>query len=160
MRVSILCCALSALALAACSSADEDKGTNAALDVKEGTVAISAPGFNMSVDLPSSVARNVEITTDAEALYPGAKAEGLRLSTDPGTGTERVEIGFSSDKPIADVAKWYGDPRRAGAFRITGINITDGVQTMSAVDDSGENFNVILKPGANGGTQGTLKFRD
>ena len=160
MRISIWCCAISALALTACSWADENEGTNAALDVKAGTAAISAPGFNMSVDLPSRMARNVEITTDAEALYPGAKAEGLRLTTDPATGTERVEIGFSSDQPLADVAKWYGDPHRSGAFKVTGINITDGVQTMSAIDDSGEHFNVVLKPGANGGTQGTLKFRD
>lgn len=158
MRFHIVSAAIAIASLAACSSSEED--SNASVELGNGTVSISAPGFNMSVDVPGDAMRNVEIKTDSEALYPGAQATGMTMSKDPVTGTNRIDIGFSSKDTIDNVAKWYGDPKRAGNFKVTGINITNGVHTMSAVDDTGEFFNVILKPGEDGGTAGQLKFRD
>ncbi|QPQ54854.1 hypothetical protein IC614_11120 [Allosphingosinicella flava] len=160
MRFSIFCGLIPALALAACSSADEDDAGNAARAADDGVAEVTAPGFNMSIALPAGAGRDIEITTDQDALFPGAKAEGLSLATDPATGTQRVNLGFASERSVDEVAKWYANPRSSRAFKVNGINITNGVQTMSVRDESGEYFNVILKPGADGGTEGTLQFRD
>jgi len=146
-------------ALAGCTSSDEEGG-NAAIDASNGTVTVSAPGFNMALDLPASVAREIEISTDGDALYPGAKAETIRMTKDPGTGQDKVDVGFTANDPLDTVVKWYSNPERSGAFKMTGHNITDGVHTMSAIDESGENFAIVLKQGEGGGTSGTLKFTD
>jgi hypothetical protein len=158
MRLLCTVPVFAAVLLAGCGTSEDEAG-NAAAVTGDNTVSISAPGFNMSVDLPADVARNIDITTDGDALYPGAKASGIKLTKDQYTGQNKVDIGFTSSDSLDKVAKWYGNPRNSGAFKVTGINISDsGVQTMSVVDESGEFFNVILREGENGGTSGTLKF--
>ncbi|WP_106638629.1 hypothetical protein [Allosphingosinicella vermicomposti] len=158
MRFVTISAAIAALAVSGCSAGEDD--VNAAVELGNGTVSVSAPGFDLAADLPGNETHKVEITTDSEALYPGAKATGLTMSRDQATGTPRFNIGFAAKDDIDTVAKWYGDPRRSGNFKVTGINITNGVHSMSVVDDTGEPFNLILKPGEDGGTTGTLRFRD
>ena len=159
MRVYAISLALSLALLAGCGSREEEDA-NAAVELGNGVVSISAPGFNMSVDVPGDVSRNIEISAGNETLYPEAKATGITMTKDATTGLSRVNIGFDSGKSVDEVAKWYIDPHRPGALRVTGVNITDGVQTMSVMGRDGQPFNVVLKPDGKGGTDGKLLFRE
>lgn len=161
MRISTFSYALSLMALAACSSqTEEQEAANAALDLSEGSVSISAPGFNMALDIPPGVARNVDIDSDSNVVFPGSKVGAIRLNSDPAKGSDQLEIDFASERPIEEIASWYADPARAEAFRVTEAAERDGVRAIRGTDESGQAFDLVLKEREGGGTLGRLKFRD
>ena len=140
-------------------------GGSAEGKAKEGQLSISAPGFEMKLDIPENVRREAGIDEDSGLLYPNAQFSGIHVEGGrdgaEGRGEGEVELRFTSNDPPDTVARWYRDPARAGDFAVGGAGRDgdDFVISGTSKDDNGQ-FRVRLSPRAGGGTDGRVVLSD
>lgn len=174
MNLPKLIPALAALALlAACDvrlghddeQADAAGNVSAEGKAEEGQLSVSAPGFEMKLDIPEGVRREAGIDDDSGLIYPNAQFSGIHVQggRDGGEGRSEgeVELRFTSaDAPDA-IARWYRDPARSSDFTVAsaGRDGNDLVVAGSTTDDEGQ-FRVRLSPRAGGGTEGRVVLSD
>ena len=172
MAVSkLLVLASSAALLAACEARIGNDApaveANASAEGKaeEGRLTVSAPGFNMQVDIPVDMRDRVETDGDDDLLYPGSNVTGIHVQAGPetkgGDHDGEVELAFTSRDPADRILAWYRDPARAGDFTIQSAR-REGRGYVLAGTGTGddERFTLRLAPAEGGGTQGRLFLSD
>ena len=147
-------------------AADVSTGNvSAAGKAEDGQLSVSAPGFEMKLDIPEGIRSRAGIDDDNGLIYPGAQFSGIHVQGG-GSGAQagsegEVELRFTSaDAPDA-VVRWYRDPARATDFTVAdaGQEGQDFVVTGTTKDDNGR-FRVRLSPRAGGGTDGRMVLAD
>jgi hypothetical protein len=145
----------------------DEEGNQAAAPVsaegkaEEGKLAIKAPGFDLSVDIPKGMTDRAKADQDSKLLYPGATVSGLYVAGgDNGQGSE-VELRFNSADAPDKIAAWYKDPARAGDFKLGSSAQEGGGYALSGTEAEGkQDFKLRLTPKGGGGTDGRLTLRD
>jgi hypothetical protein len=130
---------------------------------EEGKFSLNAPGFNMKVDLPASIADHASVDANSDLLYPGSRLGGLHVEAgDDGDHNDGgVELRFASSDDPARIAAWYRDPARANDFVIDSAKADADATMLTGHDKDGETgFTVHLSPAAGGGTDGRLTIAD
>jgi hypothetical protein len=127
---------------------------------KEGQVALSAPGFDIKLNIPLDRAPP---PPPHKILYPGSNVTGLYIAAHPKakSGSDgEVELRFASSDPPETVAAWYRDPARAADFALSSDGKEGAAFVMAGTrkDDEG-GFRLRLEP-KSGGTDGRILFRD
>ena len=159
-----------ALALAACEArfgndAKDAGGGSAEGKAENGQLSISAPGFEMKLDIPESVQREAGIDDDSGLIYPNAQFSGIHVEggRDGGHGRSdgEVELRFTSGDSPDVIARWYRDPARAPDFSVgsAGREGNDLVISGTGKEDHGQ-FRVRLSPRSGGGTDGRVVLSD
>jgi hypothetical protein len=161
--------AAAALGLAACDVRIGDRNGNAegnaTLDVSapdngsDGQFTLSTPGFNLSMDLPSSVGTRIR-ARDSDFIYPGARIGGVHVAAgDDREDAAHVRIDFSSgDNPDRLVA-WYRDPARGSDVRIAST-ASDGDATVLSGTHEDDRFELRIAPRPGGGSLVRLVLTD
>lgn len=153
--------AAATLALSACNTEIGD-GDGADVNVsaegrsEDNRMSISAPGFNMKIDLPESVRREANLDSDDALFYPGAKLAGMHIQANDGGG---VELRFTTPDAIEKVRAWYEDAART-EFRIgnaEGVGAT--VRLSGIAGDNEAPFDLTLSPDGTG-TEGVLSLSE
>ena len=158
-----------ALCLTACDirlghdEEDSNAGGNvsAAGKSEEGQVSVSAPGFEMKLDIPEGVRSRAGIDDDSGLIYPGAQFSGIHVQGGRGGAEGEVELRFTSaDSPDA-IANWYREPARSTSFSLanSGREGADFVLDGTTKEDNGH-FTVRLSPRTGGGTDGRVVLAD
>lgn len=147
---------------------DEKQATgnvSAAGRAEEGQLSVSAPGFEMKLDIPEGIRSRAGIDDDSGLIYPGAQFSGIHVQGGrdgaQGRSEGEVELRFTSvDAPDA-IVRWYRDPARAADFTVAGAGREgpDFVVTGATKDDNGR-FTVRLSPRSGGGTDGRVVLAD
>ena len=159
--------AAAALLLAACEArvgnrVEAEGNDSAEGKAEEGELSISAPGFEMKLDIPESVRAETGIDSDSGLIYPNAQFSGIHVEggREGGSGGE-VELRFTSSDSPGVVSAWYRDPARATDFSVGGAGRegNDIVISGTAKDDGGQ-FRVRLSPRSGGGTDGRVVLSD
>jgi hypothetical protein len=159
-----------ALMLVACEArfgndARDAGGGSAEGKAENGQVSISAPGFEMELDIPEGVQREAGIDDDSGLIYPNAQFSGIHVEGGREGGSGRsdgeVELRFTSSDAPDVIARWYRDPARASDFSVGGAGRegNDLVISGSSKDDNGQ-FRVRLSPRSGGGTDGRVVLSD
>ena len=157
--------AVAGLALAACEArignhASADAGNGSAEGkAEEGRLSISAPGFEMKVNIPESIRREAGIDDDSGVIYPNSRFSGIHVEGG-GEASRRdgeVELRFASVDSPETIARWYGDPARAADFTVSSAGREGDAFVVAGTtkDDDGQ-FRVRLAPRAGGGTDGRV----
>lgn len=153
--------AAATLALGACNAEigegdAEDANISAEGRSEENRMTISAPGFNMKVDLPERVRREAGLDSDGDLFYPGASLAGMHIQASDGGG---VELRFTTPDAPDKVRAWYRDAART-EFKI-GDEQRDGaaIRLSGITGDNQAPFKLTLSP-AGQGTEGVLSLSD
>jgi hypothetical protein len=160
--------AVAALALGACQARfGNDAGPtgngSAENKAQEGQVSISAPGFDMKIDIPSGLTRRGRMNDDSGLIYPDSGMSGIHVQGGPKEGESdgEVELRFTSADAPDLVARWYQDPARAAQFTIATANREGPAYVFAgATRERGGQFRVRLSPREGGGTEGRLLLID
>jgi hypothetical protein len=160
-KALLLPLAAAALAIGACDAdfgegAGSPDNTSAEGTAQDNQMSISAPGFEMKVDLPEGVRREANFDSDNDLFYPGAKLAGMHIQANDGGG---VELRFTTPDAPDKVSAWYRDPART-EFKIGDEN-RDGVaiRLQGITGDNDAPFKLSLSP-AGSGTEGVLTISD
>jgi hypothetical protein len=160
--------ALAALALGACQARiGNDAGPvgngSAENKAQEGQVSISAPGFDMKIDIPSGLTRQGRMNDDNGLIYPNSGMSGIHIQGGPEEGRSdgEVELRFTSADAPDMVARWYQDPARAAQFTIeTATREGPDYVFAGTSRERGGQFRIRLAPREGGGTAGRLLLAD
>jgi hypothetical protein len=172
MRLGIFCVAGLAL-LGGCddktggSRNDEAKRPGPAEGkAEEGKIALKAPGFDLSINIPRQIAARAKSDQDSELLYPGSSINGMYIAAGnggegKGEGKGEVELRFAAPATPGKVEAWYRDPARAGNFAIDEVR-RSGAELLIGGHSKGdgETFKLRLQGDSGGGTEGRLVLRD
>ncbi len=138
---------------------------SAAGKAEDGQLSVSAPGFEMKLDIPDGIRSRAGIDDENGLIYPGARFSGIHVEGGrdgaQGASEGEVEIRFtSSDSPEA-IARWYRDPSRSADFTIAsaGREVEDFVIAGTTKDDNGR-FTVRLSAKNGGGSDGRVVLAD
>lgn len=130
---------------------------------EEGSFSINAPGFDMKVAIPETLASRMDVDSDSGVVYPGATLAGVHVEAGgdrAGAGESSVELRFASADPVDKIAGWYRDPARAGQFTVASAARDGGAVVIEGADaEKGDRFKVRLSPRAGGGSDGLLTLR-
>lgn len=161
--------AIAALALTACEAkfgndASPNAGNGSAEGkAEEGRLSISAPGFEMKINIPESIRREAGINDDSGVIYPNSRFSGIHVEggSDDARNDGEVELRFASDDPPATVVRWYRDPARATDFTVSSAAREDEAVVIAGTttDNDGE-FRAHLSARAGGGTDGRVVLAD
>ncbi len=137
-----------------------EANAGAAGKAEEGRLTVSAPGFNMSIDIPDDIADDVRADSDEALIYPGSRIGGIHVQGGNGTaGGDRggeVELRFTTGDAADRVLAWYRDPARAGQFAIASAGREGGGYRLAGtIRGEDEGFTLHLAP-AGAGTEGRL----
>lgn len=141
-----------------------EANASAAGKAEEGRLTVSAPGFNMSIDIPAGLRDDAHMDGDSELLYPGANFGGIHIQggaeRDQGQHEGEVELRFTTGDAPGRVVAWYRDPARASDFTVQSAR-REGNTVVIVGTESGENdpFTLRLSP-QGGGTEGRLLLSD
>src|SRR5688572_5110910 len=95
---------------------------SAAGKAEEGQLSVSAPGFEMKLEIPESVRREAGMDDDSGLIYPNARFSGIHVQggrhSGHGGADGEVELRFASSDSPDVIARWYRDPARASEFRV------------------------------------------
>ena len=155
--------------LAACDvqlgSRDESDNSagnaSAAGKSEEGQLSVSAPGFEMKMDIPESIRAEAGMDDQNGIIYPNARFSGIHVEGGNEGGGGRsdgeVELRFTSADAPEMIARWYADPARSADFALAG-NGREGADFVFAGTTKNDNgqFRVRLSPRAAGGTDGRV----
>ena len=113
-----------------------------------GKVAITAPGFDLKVDVPSLALGGDDFELDGVKLYPGSKVTGVAVAAERGEGDKhaKIDVGFTSPADAATVRAWFID--KLG-------DRLDDTAAMTGETRDGNDFRIELTPAARGST-GTI----
>lgn len=164
--------AAAALALTACEARFGNDATAAAASngsaagkAEEGRLSISAPGFDMKINIPEGLRREAGIDDDSGVIYPNSSFSGIHVEGGrdgaAGRSDGEVELRFTSADGPDLVARWYRDPARAGDFAVATAN-REGAAVVIAGTTTRNNgrFRVRLAPRPGGGTDGRVVLSD
>ena len=142
-----------------------EANASAAGKAEEGRLTVSAPGFNMSIDIPEGL-RDNDMDSDNDLLYPGASFGGIHIQGGEeragGGGREgEVELRFTTADAPDRVAAWYRDPARAEDFTIRSAG-REGSAFVFAGTGRRDNdrFTLRVTPRPGGGSEGRLVLTD
>lgn len=142
---------------------DEAASVDAAGKAEDGQISIDAPGFDLKLKLPASIAANAEMDESKTLLFPGSTVAGVHIQASKGGAGKpegAVEIRFDAPAPPAQVLAWYRDAARAADFTIAAVKQEGSASMISANQIAeGAPFTVRLAPGQ-GGTDGRLVLTD
>lgn len=127
---------------------------------KEGVVSINAPGFNLNVNIPESMAAKAKVDEDNGLLYPGATVTGLHVQAGEGRSADSAEIRFTSTASPSQMLGWYRDPARGDHFSVTSVERQGEGFRLTGADKDGDPFSVSIAPAPEGGTRGQLTARN
>ena len=157
--------AAAALALPACEARfgnDAAPGNGTAEGkAEEGRLSISAPGFEMKVNIPESLRREAGIDDDSGVIYPNSRFSGIHVEGGRGGEAGRhdgeVELRFASADSPDTVVRWYRDPARAADFTVSSAGREGAAFVIAGTttDDDGQ-FRARLAPRPGGGTDGRV----
>ena len=138
---------------------------SAAGKAEEGKLSIKAPGFDVALNIPESMVKQVSVDQDTKILYPGASIAGLHVEAGQedkaGRAGAGVEMRFTSSDAPDKIAAWYRDPARAADFTISDVRREGNVIVVTGMPkNSIDPFTVRLAPGAGGGTDGRMQISD
>ena len=162
--------AAAAIALTACEARigndapPVEANASAAGKAEDGRVTVSAPGFNMSIDVPESLRGEGHMDGDNDLIYPGASFGGIHIQGGPeadrGEHHGEVELRFTTPDAIARVVAWYRDPARAEHFTLqSATREGNGVLIAGTGRGEQERFTLRLSPRERG-TEGRLLLSD
>ena len=142
-----------------------EANASAAGKAEEGRLTVSAPGFNMSIDIPEGL-RDNDMDDDNDLLYPGAQFGGIHIQGSPerranGSQQGEVELRFTTADAPDRVAAWYRDPARREDFTIQSAGREGNVLVFAGTgrhDD--DRFTLRVTPRAGGGSEGRLVLSD
>jgi hypothetical protein len=165
---SVIGLALIAIALGACEARfGNDAGPvgngSAENKAQEGQVSISAPGFDMKIDIPSGLTRQGRMNDDSGLIYPNSGMSGIHVQGGPKEGESdgEVELRFTNADAPDLVARWYQDPARAPQFTIATAGREGPAFVFAGTTrERGGQFRVRLSPREGGGTEGRLLLVD
>lgn len=151
------------LALAACEAKvgteDAAAEVNASAEGRseDNVMSISAPGFDMKIDIPAGIRDSANVDSDGDLLYPGSSFAGMHVQGGGETGS--VELRFNTADDAGRVAAWYRDAART-KFKIDHA-ARDGDAILLTGHQTEENapFKLRLDPRQGGGTQGILSLQ-
>lgn len=162
-----------ALALTACEAkfgnrqeaANQSGNVSAEGKAKEGELSIHTPGFEMKINIPEGVRREVASDGHDDLLYPGATFGGIHVEGGHddahGRSQGQVELAFSTGDATEVVARWYQDPARAPDFTVATTNRAGPAFVIAGTPKDGDGtFRVTLTPRAGGGTDGRILLSD
>ena len=157
--------ALAALSLTACEArfGNDAAPSNGSAEGKaeEGRLSISAPGFEMKINIPESIRREAGIDDDSGVIYPNSRFSGIHVEGgrdgEAGRRDGEVELRFASVDSPDTVVRWYRDPARAADFTVSSAGREGGAFVVAGTtrDNDGQ-FRVRLLPRAGGGTDGRV----
>lgn len=136
--------------------AGAEAGTAAPGRAEEGRFTLNAPGFDLSLSIPSAI-RDAANLDDESGLVPtGARLSGVHIQgRNEARAGGSVELRYSSDQAPSALAAWYRDPARAADFAVAEA-VRDGEgYRISGTRTDGDRFTVRLAPRA-GGTDGRI----
>ena len=141
-----------------------EANASAAGKAEEGRFTVSAPGFNMAIDIPEGLQDQAHMDGDNDLIYPGASFGGLHVQGGPedrhGEHRGEVELRFTSGDALDRVVAWYRDPARADHFTIQSARREgDGVLIAGTGRRDRDRFTLRLAP-RGGGTEGRLLLSD
>jgi hypothetical protein len=141
-----------------------EANASAAGKAEEGRLTVSAPGFNMSVDIPQGIQNQAHMDDDNQLIYPGASFGGIHVQGRPeehrGEHSGEVELRFTSGDPLERVVAWYRDPARADHFTLESARREgDAVLLAGTGRREGDRFTLRLASRGNG-TEGRLLLAD
>jgi hypothetical protein len=164
--------ALFLLALTACGGGNEEAPLDAgnvateAGKAEEGRLSIKGPGIDLAISVPEALRGRARVDGDNNIMPPGAAIAGMHVQGNGGdaqAGQDSVELRFTSEQSVEDVAAWYRDPARSADFRVTAAR-REGAETVIAGttggQDAGGTFTARLTARAGGGTNGRLILVD
>jgi hypothetical protein len=159
----ILAAAAGALLLGACHSKDkaqQPSEVSAEGKAEEGKISVHAPGFNLTLNLPKEMAREVRADRDNKMIYPGASMLGMAVAAGKGgdkSGDSEVEMRFRTAAPIEEVAAWYRDPARSAGFQLeSAAREGEAIVVRGTQKSDRHPFKVRLVAEPGGGTDGRL----
>ena len=157
--------ALAALVLGACEArfGNDAAPSNGSAEgrAEEGRLSISAPGFEMKINIPESIRREAGIDDDSGVIYPNSRFSGIHVEGgrdgDAGRRDGEVELRFASVDSPDTVVRWYRDPARAADFTVSSAAREGGAFVVAGTtrDNDGQ-FRVRLLQRAGGGTDGRV----
>ena len=141
-----------------------EANASAAGKAEEGRLTVSAPGFNMSIDIPEGLRGDARMDGDNDLIYPGANFGGIHIQGGReqagGEHDGEVELRFTTADPAARVVAWYRDPARAGDFTVQSATRDGNAIVMAGTGRrEGERFTLRLTP-RGAGTEGRLVLTD
>lgn len=150
-------------ALVACGKSSGD-GT-VAIDMNSaaaaGNVAISVPGFDAKMRVPTGIMGHGDFDIDGVKLYSGSKVSTFNLNVDGsdtrGQKVDRsvIKMGFGAPADVSSVTSWY-----KAQFAAKSLNITQLATGISGKTRDGGDFLIALAPGASGTTNGMITLID
>lgn len=159
--------------LSACEArlGHRDEASNATSNVsaegkaEEGQLSVSAPGFEMKLDIPESIRRQAGIDDDSGLFYPNGQFSGIHVQGGrdgaDGRSEGEVELRFTTNDSPEVVTRWYRDPARASDFTVAGAGREGRDFLISGTaKDGGGDFRVRLSPNPAGGTEGRVLLAD
>lgn len=150
-------------ALAACGKSSGESAV--AIDMNSaaavGNVAISVPGFDAKVRVPTGIMGHGDFDIDGVKLYPESKLTTFKFNVDDsdtrGQKVERsvIKMGFRAPADVSSVTSWY-----KAQFAAKSLNITQLATGISGKTRDGGDFLIALAPGASGTTNGMITLID
>lgn len=134
-----------------------DANATAEGKAEEGRLTVSAPGFNMSMSIPSD---HAQVDDNGEMIYPGATIDGIHVQGGRSGGDDQVELRFTSPDAGDRILAWYRDPARNADFTVASVTQEGNAQIVTGTVDGGEPFALRISPRAEGGSEGRLVLTD
>ena len=141
-----------------------EANASAAGKAEDGRLTVSAPGFNMAIDIPEGLRGSAHMDGDNEIIYPNSTFGGIHIQGGPERGhgehEGEVELRFTTGDAIDRVVAWYRDPARAEHFTLNSARRDgDAVLIVGAARDGDHPFTLRLSR-QGGGTEGRLLLSD
>jgi len=131
---------------------DSDSNTVSSLQLGNGQVTISGPGFSGNFQGPSLRPSADEFEMNGVHLYPGSTLDDLRVSTN-GDDTGSVRVAFTSPASATTVRDWLKE--RLGKASYTLSTAGNG---LSGKTDEGKPFKLELNDDGAGKSKGTIEM--
>jgi len=167
-RVSpVILLATSALMLSACGEKEGNSSLSVDLNSQNGTgnVAISIPGIDAKIDVPSDLMAGGDFDIDGVKLYPKTKVTSFKLNVDSGATGQKsgerqatapvIKMGFAAPADVATLTNWYKTE-----FAAKSVAATQTPTGFSGTTEDGDTFTIALTPGAAGQTNGAIEVID
>lgn len=138
---------------------------SAAGKAEDGQLSVSAPGFEMKLDIPDGIRSRAGIDDENGLIYPGARFSGIHVEGGrdgaQGASEGEVELRFTSTDSPEAIAHWYRDPARSTDFKVASAG-REGEEVVIAgtTNDDNGRFTVRLSSKDGGGSDGRVVLAD
>jgi hypothetical protein len=160
---------LPALALVACSDADNRSGADFNItgdfsnrsdvaitaDSDTGKVGVKLPGFEAKLNLPKAMLDKSNFELDGVKLFPGSKVTAVNVDAGSESKDNSVRIAFSAPAKPGIVRDWF-----VKAFTDKSVSVTPNAAGLSGTDKDGSPFTMTLADSGGDVTTGTIVMTD